>query len=193
MNKGLITYAVFCMVFLWAAWYGGQPEETSTPKVDVEIETTHTEPLEAPQGVYVELIEDDALIDGRIDDFVRSYEGNKYTGNYLNALRVACETEEDVKKVLSIGLAETGMGRDVDMNSNFYGWYPNMNRDFDPSYEEMATIMCNAVEGPYKNLPSLDSFSWYVRGKPYDQLTEAQKEGVQAEQGRFHWAMNQMN
>jgi len=193
MNKGLITYAVFCMVFLWAAWYGGQPEETSTPKVDVEIETTHTEPLEAPQGVYVELIEDDALIDGRIDDFVRSYEGNKYTGNYLNALRVACETEEDVKKVLSIGLAETGMGKHVDRETNFYGFFKGGDKSYDPDFKIMAIDMCNAVGNGYAYLPNDNSVAWYIYGKEYSQLSEAQLAGVKAWQDRFQYAWNQMN
>lgn len=117
--------------------------------------------------------------------FVAAYNGSKINAKYIDSLFAACGNDTaSVAKVVGIALAETGLGRDSGKTANFYGWYPNGNRKYDPSLAEMAKVMCKAVgnTGAYKNI-----------GVNYDvtkRYTGSDGTGKWIE--RFNWAIKRM-
>lgn len=125
--------------------------------------------------------------------FAKTYRGSKMTAEYFGYIRNSCKDNPvAISKVIALYVAETGLGRDTSNKSNFAGWFAGGNRSFDPSQKEMAQIMCKAVTGVYKNLPSTESVSMYVYGKSYSKLNAAQKKGVAGEQYRMNWALQEM-
>ena len=56
-----------------------------------------------------------------VKEFTQSYRGSRIDDKYFNLLDKYC-SDEALRTVVAISVAETGMGRDVKRQSNFYGW-----------------------------------------------------------------------
>jgi len=83
--------------------------------------------------------------------FTQSYKGSRIDDKYFSLLDKYC-SDEALRVVVAISVAETGMGRDVKRQSNFYGWFKGGNRNYDPSQEVMAKEICDGVEENYLNI-----------------------------------------
>jgi len=106
--------------------------------------------------VKVEKVVDTKEFNGyeRIYAFARSYRGSRIDAKYFGYLKTECKTPEVLRTVIAISVAETGMGRDVKRQSNFYGWFAGGNRNYDPSQKEMAKVICNGVSKNYMGVQS---------------------------------------
>jgi|GEM_PF-6202965 len=88
----------------------------------------------------------------KIRNYVYSYRGARIDKNYLKLLWESCNyDEETLKKVIAVSVIETGMGRDTKKSSNFWGYFKG-SRDYDPSREEMAMVICRAFNGTYRSI-----------------------------------------
>lgn len=85
--------------------------------------------------------------------FTQSYRGSRIDDKYFALLDKYC-SDEVLKTVVAISVAETGMGRDVKRQSNFFGWFKGGNRNYDPDQETMAKDICNGVEKNYIGIGS---------------------------------------
>jgi len=86
-----------------------------------------------------------------IKAFTQSYKGSRIDDKYFTLLDEHC-SDEALRTVVAISVAETGMGRDVKRQSNFYGWFKGGNRNYDPDQEIMAKEICEGVEKNYLNI-----------------------------------------
>lgn len=86
-----------------------------------------------------------------VKEFTQSYRGSRIDDKYFALLDKYC-SDEALKTVVALSVAETGMGRDVKRQSNFYGWFKGGNRNYDPDQETMAKEICNGVEKNYLNI-----------------------------------------
>ena len=86
-----------------------------------------------------------------IKRFTQGYRGSRIDDKYFALLDENC-SDEALRTVVALSVAETGMGRDVSRQSNFYGWFKGGNRNYDPSQEVMAKEICNGVEKNYLNI-----------------------------------------
>ena len=86
-----------------------------------------------------------------IKRFTQSYRGSRIDDKYFALLDEYC-SDEALRTVVALSVAETGMGRDVSRQSNFYGWFKGGNRNYDPDMETMAKEICNGVEKNYLNI-----------------------------------------
>ena len=86
-----------------------------------------------------------------IKKFTQSYGGSRIDDGYFTLLDKYC-SDEALRTVVAISVAETGMGRDVKRQSNFFGWFKGGNRNYDPDQEIMAKEICNGVEENYLNI-----------------------------------------
>ncbi len=92
-------------------------------------------------------------INAKIDTFVASYRGSRISKSYLKILRDTCKNEEVLKRVVAMSVSESGMGRDLpNRKSNYWGYFLNNNKKYDPSREEMARVICNGVAKYYYNM-----------------------------------------
>lgn len=86
-----------------------------------------------------------------IKRFTETYRGSRIDDKYFTLLDEHC-SDEALRTVVALSVAETGMGRDVKRQSNFYGWFKGGNRNYDPDQETMAKEICNGVEKNYLNI-----------------------------------------
>ena len=112
--------------------------------------------------------------------FISSY-GGRIDGKYLALLRKNC-SEEAVKIVVAISVAESSMGKNTDKQSNFYGWFKGGNRQYDPSVEEMTAEICRGVQANYMELgTNRQVTARYTGSDRVDSWTR-----------NFNWALSQM-
>ena len=87
-----------------------------------------------------------------IESFTESYRGSRIDEQYLKMLASEC-SDETLRIVVAISVSESGMGRDLpNRQSNFFGWFKNNNRNYDPSQEQMAKDICTGIEKSYMDL-----------------------------------------
>ncbi len=114
--------------------------------------------------------------------FTDIYRGSRIDNEYYSLLKENCTTEEGLKLVIAISVAESGMGRDLPhRHSNFWGWFKNGDRNYDPSREEMAEVICKGIESYYMGVnTNYDMAMRYVGYDPSSWLN------------RVNWALGQM-
>lgn len=106
-----------------------------TPKAEVKVEkVVDTKEFKEYEKIYA---------------FTKSYGGSRISAKYYGYLKDECKTPEVLRTVIAISVAETGMGRDVKRQSNFYGWFAGGNRNYDPDQKTMAKVICNGVSKSY--------------------------------------------
>jgi len=132
--------------------------------------------LNPSQPVQAEMIRTGCL------KFTDTYRGSRIDNDYYRLLKENCETEEVLELVIAISVAESGMGRDLPhRHSNFWGWFKGGDRNYDPSREEMAEVICKGIGNYYKGVnTNYDMASRYVGYDPSDWLN------------RVNWALGQM-
>jgi len=116
-----------------------------------------------------------------IESFTQSYRGSRIDAGYLALLKENC-SEETLRVVVAMSVSETGMGRDVKRQSNFWGWFAGGNRNYDPSREVMAKVICNGIEKSYKGIGTNDALIKKYTGNSSPKTWKA----------NFTWAYNQM-
>lgn len=90
------------------------------------------------------------VIDDGIRQYIKSY-GGKIDDGYLSLLREYC-SEEAVKVVVAISVAETSMGKNTDKQSNYFGWHKGGDVNYDPGVPEMAREICVGVQRSYMTI-----------------------------------------
>lgn len=113
--------------------------------------------------------------------FTQSYTGSRIDDAYFSLLDKNC-SDRALRTVIAISVAESGMGKGVNKQSNFWGWFKGGNRSYDPSKEVMAKEICNGVEKYYLGIESNDRLVKKYTGN--DRPTTWKK--------NFMWAWNQM-
>ena len=87
------------------------------------------------------------IIDDSVRQYIKSY-GGKIDDGYLSLLREEC-SEEALKVVVAISVAETSMGKNTDKQSNYFGWHKGGDVNYDPGVSEMAREICRGVQKSY--------------------------------------------
>ena len=88
----------------------------------------------------------------RIKDFTKSYSGSRIDDKYFALLSDACKDDHTLKLVIAVSVAETSMGKNTRNDSNFWGFFKNGNRNYDPSQEVMAQEICNSFGKHYNDV-----------------------------------------
>jgi hypothetical protein len=101
-------------------------------------------PEEAEEGVEVS---GKGIVDDSVREYIKSY-GGKIDDGYLSLLREYC-SEDAVKVVVAISVAETSMGKNTDKQSNYFGWFAGGDVNYDPGVPEMAQEICRGVQKSY--------------------------------------------
>lgn len=88
---------------------------------------------------------------GKIEEYIIAY-GGRYDSEYLASLRKYC-SEDTLKLVIAISVAETGMGKArMDRNTNWYGYFYGGDRQYDPDMETMSRVICNGISKYYSDV-----------------------------------------
>lgn len=88
---------------------------------------------------------------GKIEKYIIAY-GGRYDSEYLASLRNYCD-EDTLKLVIAISVAETGMGKArMDRNTNWYGYFYNGDRQYDPDVDTMSRVICNGIGKYYSDV-----------------------------------------
>jgi len=88
---------------------------------------------------------------GKIEKYILSY-GGRYDSEYLASLRKYC-SEDTLKLVIAISVAETGMGKArMDRNTNWYGYFYKGDRQYDPDVDTMSKVICNGIGKYYSDV-----------------------------------------
>lgn len=119
-----------------------------------------------------------------IQSFVEGYRGGRIDEQYLRLLYEGCDGDlYTLRLVIAIGVAESGLGRDVKADSNFWGWFKGGDRKYDPSREVMAEEICEGISEKYPNVhDDGDSALTYTGG---DQTSTWL--------GNVNWALDQID
>ena len=112
-------------------------------------------------------------------DFTKRY-GGKIDDTYFNLLDKYC-SDEGLRTVIALSVAESSMGKNTSNKSNWYGWFKGGNRYYDPSQEEMAKEICTGVEKNYLGIGSNNSKA--IKYVGYVSTTWL---------NNYRWAYNQM-
>lgn len=135
-----------------------------------------------PDG-EIEVVPAEVFMDSSIlavREFTREYRGSRIDDEYFNLLDKYC-SDEALRTVVAISVAESGMGRDVSRQSNFFGWFKNGNSAYDPDRETMAKEICRGVEENYLGIGN-------DMGKVEDYVGSVSKTWLY----NFRWAYAQM-
>lgn len=88
---------------------------------------------------------------GKIEKYIIAY-GGRYDSEYLASLRKCC-SEDTLKLVIAISVAETGMGKArMDRNTNWYGYFYKGDRQYDPDVDTMSRVICNGIGKYYSDV-----------------------------------------
>ena len=114
-------------------------EQTEGEKVDNQT----TEDVEGLKSTLQPL--------GKIEEYIIAY-GGRYDSEYLASLRKYC-SEDTLKLVIAISVAETGMGKArMDRNTNWYGYFYKGDRQYDPDVDTMSRVICNGIGKYYSDV-----------------------------------------
>lgn len=88
---------------------------------------------------------------GKIEEYIIAY-GGRYDSEYLASLRKYC-SEDTLKLVIAISVAETGMGTArMDLKTNWWGYHYGGNKKYDPDMETMSRVICNGISKYYSDV-----------------------------------------
>lgn len=146
-------------------------EVVNGQKVEVENgKAVYIQPTPAPTSKQIKAIK----------KFTQTYRGSRINDKYFDLLASNCSVEA-LRVVVAISVAETGMGRDVKRQSNFFGWFAGGNRNYDPDQKTMAKVICSGVEKSYIGIgSSVAKAKKYVGNNPTNWLRN------------YRWAYAQM-
>ena len=101
---------------------------------------------------------------GKIEKYIIAY-GGRYDSEYLASLRKYC-SEDTLKLVIAISVAEAGMGKArMDRNTNWYGYFYKGDRQYDPDVDTMSRVICNGIGKYYSDVNvNVDKANTYTGG-----------------------------
>lgn len=102
------------------------------------------------------------IVDDSVRKYIKSY-GGKIDDGYLSLLREHC-SEEALKVVVAISVAETSMGKNTTKQSNYFGWHKRGDVNYDPGVPEMAREICEGVERSYLTIGENESLRMAYTG-----------------------------
>ncbi len=119
-----------------------------------------------------------------VKEFVEWYPGSRIDSEYLALLNEECNDDNLLKEVVAISVAEGAMGRDLPhRQSNFWGWFKGGDRNYDPSREEMAEVICTGIGDNYRGIGNspvmIARYTGNDRASNWKNI--------------FSWSMSQMN
>ncbi len=135
----------FALVYLALLLFVGKKEDIQ----EVRAQEVVVEEVVKAEPVVYESARN--TVEDSVSRFIASY-GGRIDSEYLGYLRIYCN-DETLKKVVAISVAETSMGKATNKKTNFYGWYPKGNRQFDlESKEEMSKVICTGISKYYEGV-----------------------------------------
>ena len=144
-----IIYLVgYLLLLLYAPEVETKQEVVEVVKKEIVKEVEGCE-LEIPEVIEIELDPELEAIRG----FTQTYGGSRIDADYFNLLQNACTSNESLRTVIAISVAESGMGRDLPNRvSNFWGWFKGGDRNYDPDRVTMANDICSGIERSYMGI-----------------------------------------
>lgn len=133
-----------------------EPEKVIAKEVEVEekVEWVAGDRVTTKADGSVEVVPAENFMDSpvqAIKKFTETYSGSRIDKEYFALLDEHC-SDEALRTVVAISVAESSMGRNTSRKSNFFGWFKGGNRNYDPDQETMAKEICNGVEKNYLNI-----------------------------------------
>ena len=83
-----------------------------------------------------------------VESFVFDIYKGRYSREYFDLLVENC-SDEGLRTVIAISVAESSMGKNSKRESNWYGWFKGGNRNYDPDIETMSKEICKGIEKSY--------------------------------------------
>lgn len=161
----------------------GEDEKDSIPLRDKQYfkEKIYFVPTSKAERIVIEEEEEPDPQLEAIRAFTKRYRGSRIDGEYFELLEQYCSIE-GLRTVVAISVAESGMGRDTPFrHSNFWGWFANGNRNYDPDRETMSRVICSGIERNYIGIGhDFNKAYRYVGHNPTNWLSN------------FNWAYYQM-
>lgn len=170
MYKAIILVLVFLVIVLFGYLYGEEIKDGSVE--GVESVEAPVEVVEVGVDGVGNIVKEGDVVNGQevvvedgkamyiydyqpksdqveiIESFVFDVYKGKYTQEYFDLLVDNC-SEEALRTVIAISVAETSMGKNTNRQSNFYGWFAGGNRQYDPDIETMSEVICKGIEDNY--------------------------------------------
>ena len=115
-----------------------------------------------------------------VQNFIFNIYKGRYTQEYFDLLVANC-SDEGLRTVVALSVAESSMGKNSGRKSNWYGWFKGGNRNYDPDVKTMAKEICTGVEKSYLGIGSDMSKAKRYVGYVSDSWL-----------GNYRWAYNQM-
>lgn len=133
-----------------------EPEKVIAKEVEVEekVEWVAGDRVTTKADGSVEVVPAENFMDSpvqAIKKFTETYSGSRIDKEYFALLDEHC-SDEALRTVVAISVAESSMGRNTSRKSNFFGWFAGGNRNYDPDQETMAKEICEGVEKNYLNI-----------------------------------------
>lgn len=170
---------VISVLLLFVAYFQQLPKEVEAVD-ELKPNVVTVEIVEEPNNdIYPAIPQEEVPED--VLNFVRSY-GGMYDREYLQDLTRFCGDTKELRIVIAISVAETGMGKAVNKRSNFYGWYKNGDVNYDPERSEMAKEICEGIKTWYSDIDSYYIADVYTGG-----------DRTSTWYSNFSWALSQMN
>lgn len=160
-RRVFLLLVVVTMLYLFLLAFVGKKEQNSEVVKAVEESVVKQEWVDGDRVTtredgIVEVVPAEVFMEDSttaVKRFTKSYRGSRIDDKYFALLDKYC-SDEALRVVVAISVAETGMGRDVKRQSNFYGWFKGGNRNYDPSQEVMAKEICRGVQKSYIGIGS---------------------------------------
>lgn len=158
-RRVFLLVIVYVLIVLVGKLITNKPQEAyEVEEVDAGYTYTqeeYPELYEVPEVEVVEVVETGGkglVIEEKdsVKEYIKSY-GGKIDDDYLALLRKYCD-EETLKVVVAISVAESSMGKNTNKQSNYFGWFKENNRSYDPIREEMAQEICRGIGTYYRNI-----------------------------------------
>ena len=197
-RRVFVLLVAFVMLYLFLLATVGKKEEQNVEQVEaievVEIgidgvgnvvqdgEIINGQEVTVENGKASYIVEYDPVTEQvkAIESFVFDIYKGRYSREYFDLLVENC-SEEGLRTVIAISVAESSMGKNSKRKSNWYGWFKNGDRNYDPSQEEMAREICSGVEKSYLGIGNdMSKARKYVGSVSASWLSN------------YRWAYNQM-
>jgi hypothetical protein len=130
-----------------------EPEKVQAKEVEVEEkeEWVEGDRVTTKADGSVEVVPAEVFMDSpviAIKKFTQTYSGSRIDDEYFAYLDEHC-SDEALRTVVAISVAESSMGRNTSNKANFFGWFKGGNRKYDTDKETMAKEICTGITKYY--------------------------------------------
>ncbi len=131
--------------------YEAQVQPMPIMKPSVQVETASI-PFEAPQQTTQEV---ERIIEcENVRTFVASYPDSQLDGAYLDILEAEANDCQLLAQIVAIATAETGQGKTSPLSNNFWGWFLNGDREYNPDRITMSHDIATGIKEYYSAIDS---------------------------------------